>query len=150
MGGYLEGQSTTRPPLFDGKNYAFWEERMRIFIQSTDFRIWMLIEHGETPSTNSPSEYTGEDFKNLELSAKARNILFCGVNGEDYNKISRCKTAQEMWRKLELTYEGTSQVKQSKIDQLIHEYELFHMKEDEKVEEMFERFSKFINNLGSL
>ena len=41
-------------------------------------------------------------------------------------------------------------MKQSKIDQLIHEYELFHMKEDDKVEDMFERFSKIVNNLGSL
>ena len=33
---------------------------------------------------------------------------------------------------------------------LTHEYELFHMKEDEKIDEMFERLSVIVNNLDVL
>ena len=33
---------------------------------------------------------------------------------------------------------------------LTHEYELFHMKKDEKIDEMFERLSLIINNLDVL
>ena len=33
---------------------------------------------------------------------------------------------------------------------LTHEYELFHMKEDEKIDEMFERLSIIVNNLDIL
>ncbi|VFR03160.1 unnamed protein product [Cuscuta campestris] len=86
----------------------------------------------------------------MELNGKAINIIYCGVNADDYRKISRCETTKQMWEKLEITYEGTTQVREAKIDQLTHEYELFSMKENEKVEEMFERFSNIINPLNLL
>ncbi len=38
----------------------------------------------------------------------------------------------------------------SKIDKHVHEYDLFQMKDGERIEEMFERFSKIINSLDSL
>nr|XP_009797843.1 PREDICTED: uncharacterized protein LOC104244177 [Nicotiana sylvestris] len=52
-----------------------------------------------------------------------------------------------MWEKLEVTYEGTSKVKETHINMLVHDYELFSMKEGESIEEMFARFSKIISNL---
>ncbi|VFQ77236.1 unnamed protein product [Cuscuta campestris] len=47
--------------------------------------------------------------KKMELNAKAINMIYCGVNADDYRKISRCETAKQMWEKLEVTYEGTAQ-----------------------------------------
>ncbi|VFQ80613.1 unnamed protein product [Cuscuta campestris] len=154
-----EGQSTTRPPFFDGTNYAYWKERMRIFIQSNDFDSWMVIKHGNTTPANIvdgirvpklESEYDDQDKKNVMQNAKAINYLYCAVNPDDYRKISRCKCANEMWTKLEVTYEGTSQVKDAKVDILLHEYELFSMKENESIDSYFERFSTIINNLDTL
>ncbi|VFQ73753.1 unnamed protein product [Cuscuta campestris] len=55
-----------------------------------------------------------------------------------------------MWDKLEITYEGTDQVREAKLDFLTHEYELFCMNENEKIDEMFERFSKIINDIHAL
>ena len=31
---FVEGQSTVRPPLFNGNNYAYWACRMKIYLQS--------------------------------------------------------------------------------------------------------------------
>ncbi|VFQ93361.1 unnamed protein product [Cuscuta campestris] len=86
----------------------------------------------------------------MELNAKAINMIYYGVNADDCRKISRCETAKQMWEKLEVTYEGTAQVREAKIDHLTHENELFSMKENEKIEEMFERFSNIINPLNLL
>ncbi|VFQ68974.1 unnamed protein product [Cuscuta campestris] len=55
-----------------------------------------------------------------------------------------------MWDKLEVTYEGTDQVREAKIDFLTHEYELFCMKENEKIDDMFKQFSKIVNDLHAL
>lgn len=77
-------------------------------------------------------------------------MLFCAVNPNDYRKISCCSTAKQMWDKLEITYEGTDQVREEKIDFLTHEYELFRMQEGEKIDDMFERFSKIVNDLHAL
>ncbi|XP_070008574.1 uncharacterized protein [Nicotiana sylvestris] len=52
-----------------------------------------------------------------------------------------------MWDKLEVTYDGTSKVKEIHINMLIHDYELLQMKEGESIEEMFTRFSKIISDL---
>ncbi|VFQ71990.1 unnamed protein product [Cuscuta campestris] len=157
--GIGEGQSTTRPPLFDGTNYTYWNERMRIYIRSTNFQLWLVIKNGEEvpmkkvgdkliPKTED--EFDAEDIKKVENYAKAINMLYCAVNPDDYRKISCCSTAKEMWDKLEVTYEGTDQVREAKVDFLTQEYEMFRMKEHEKIDDMSVRFSKIVNDLHAL
>ncbi|VFQ89717.1 unnamed protein product [Cuscuta campestris] len=159
MTGIGEGHSTTRPPLFDGTNYTYWKERMRIYIRSTNFQLWLVIKNGEEvpmkkiedkliPKTED--EFDAEDIKKVENYAKEINILYCAVNPNDYRKISCCSTAKEMWDKLEVTYEGTDQVREAKIDFLTQEYEMFRMKDHEKIDKMFDRFSKIVNDLHAL
>ncbi|VFQ82097.1 unnamed protein product [Cuscuta campestris] len=157
--GIEEGQSTSRPPLFDGTNYSYWKERMRIYIRSTNFQLWLVIKNGEqipmkkvgeTTVPKTEDEFDAEDIKKVENYAKAMNMLYCAVNPDDYRKISCCTTAKEMWDKLEVTYEGTDQVREAKIDFLTQEYEMFRMKEGEKIDDMFDRFSKIINDLHAL
>ncbi|VFQ74012.1 unnamed protein product [Cuscuta campestris] len=157
--GIGEGQSTSRPPLFDGTNYSYWKERMRIYIRSTNFQLWLVINNGEeipmkkvgeTTVPKTEDEFDAEDIKKIKNYAKAINMLYCAVNPDDYRKISCCTTAKEMWDKLEVTYEGTDQVREAKIDFLTQEYEMFRMKEGEKIDDMFDRFSKIINDLHAL
>ena len=38
-----EGQSTNRPPLFNGSNYTYLKAQMKIFIQILDYDIWSII-----------------------------------------------------------------------------------------------------------
>ncbi|VFQ65995.1 unnamed protein product [Cuscuta campestris] len=157
--GIGEGQSTSRPPLFDGTNYSYWKERMRIYIRSTNFQLWLVIKNGEeipmkkvgeTTVPKTENEFDAEDIKKIENYAKAINMLYCAVNPDDYRKISCCTTAKEMWDKLEATYEGTDQVREAKIDFLTQEYEMFRIKEGDKIDDMFDRFSKIINDLHAL
>ncbi|XP_070034373.1 uncharacterized protein [Nicotiana tomentosiformis] len=54
-----------------------------------------------------------------------------------------------MWDKLEVTYKGTNKVKETRINLLVRDYELFQMKDGESVEEMFSQFSKIIGDLKS-
>ena len=42
-----------------------------------------------------------------------------------------------MWNKIELIYEGTSEVKETNANLLITEYEIFRMKTDESIYDMF-------------
>ncbi|XP_009607199.1 uncharacterized protein [Nicotiana tomentosiformis] len=86
----------------------------------------------------------------VQINAKARNLLYNAISGEEYEKISSCDTTKEMWDKLEVTYEGTNKVKKTHINILVHDYELFQMKEGESIREMFTRFSKIISNLKAL
>ena len=37
---YTEGQSTQRPPFFNGLNYSYWATRMSFFMQSSSYDAW--------------------------------------------------------------------------------------------------------------
>ncbi|XP_021732310.1 uncharacterized protein LOC110699127 [Chenopodium quinoa] len=61
-----------------------------------------------------------------------------------------CKSAKQIWDLLQVTHEGTNEVKCSKIDLLMSRYERFEMQSKETIEEMFTRFNDIINELNSL
>ncbi|VFQ83546.1 unnamed protein product [Cuscuta campestris] len=91
---------------------------------------------GDKLIPKTEDEFDAEDIKKVENYAKAINMLYCAVNPDDYRKISCCSTAKEMWDKLEVTYDGTDQVREAKIDFLTQEYGMFRMKEHEKIDDM--------------
>ncbi|XP_070004926.1 WEB family protein At5g16730, chloroplastic-like [Nicotiana sylvestris] len=74
----------------------------------------------------------------------------CDIGPDEYNRVSACDTAKEIWEALQTAYEGTTQVKQSKIDMLTTKYELFRMKDDESIQDIHTRFTSIINELHSL
>ncbi|GAV70621.1 zf-CCHC domain-containing protein/UBN2 domain-containing protein [Cephalotus follicularis] len=132
---------------------------MTIFLQSLDYQLWHIIVNGPRMSTRtiygvvSPkpeNEYNDNDFRMLQLNSKAKHVLFCVVGPNEFNRISSCDSSKEMWDLLEITYEGTNQVKESKISMLVHEYELFVMHDNECISDMFSRFTTIINSLKNL
>ncbi|XP_052190597.1 uncharacterized protein LOC127800178 isoform X1 [Diospyros lotus] len=46
---------------------------------------------------------------------KTMDTLFYALCLEEFNQVSTCKTAKEIWDKLKVTHEGTSQVKKIKL-----------------------------------
>ncbi|GAV65924.1 UBN2 domain-containing protein, partial [Cephalotus follicularis] len=132
---------------------------MTIFLQSLDYQLWHIIVNGPRMPTRtidgvvSPkpeNEYNDNDFMMLQLNSKAKHVLFCAVGPNEFNRISSCDSAKQMWDLLEITYEGTNQVKESKISMLVHEYELFVMHDNECISDMFSRFTTIINSLKNL
>jgi len=78
------------------------------------------------------------------------HILYCGLDANEYNRICACESAKEISDKLVVTYEGTSQVRETKINMFIHQYKLFKMQPGETIKEMFTQFTDITNNLKSL
>ncbi|MQM02573.1 hypothetical protein Taro_035340, partial [Colocasia esculenta] len=77
-------------------------------------------------------------------------MMQCAVHPKEYSRVSTCTSAKEMWDKLELIYEGTSEVRESKVSMLVSEYEMFKMNHDETISDMFARFMVLINGLKGL
>ncbi|MQL70996.1 hypothetical protein Taro_003319 [Colocasia esculenta] len=59
----------------------------------------------------------------------------------EFSRVSACKSAKEIWDKLQITYEGTDKVKQTRIDILVSQYEQFKMFPNENITQMYNRFS---------
>ncbi|XP_070021560.1 uncharacterized protein [Nicotiana sylvestris] len=114
---------------------------MHDFIMAEDLELWDIICDGPfvpmktggkgtviVPKTRK--EYNDADRNAIEKNFRANKIIFCGIRPDEYNHISACQSAKEIWKTFLTAHEGTTQVKQSKIDMLTTEYELFEMKED--------------------
>ena len=55
-----------------------------------------------------------------------------------------------MWDKLQVIYEGTSEVRETKANILVSEYETFHLKNNESISEIYARLTLITNGLKSL
>ena len=78
------------------------------------------------------------------------NALFCALDKKEFHRVSSCESDQEIWNKLEVIYEGTNQIKKSKINRYTRQYELFQMEQNESVYSMYTRFTNIVNTLGAL
>ena len=94
------------------------------------------------------NELSDLEKKYFSLNAKAMNALFCALDKNEFNQISTCETAFDIWRILEITHEGTSRVKDSKVNILLHDFELFRMQPNETIGDMYTRFTDVVNNLS--
>ena len=72
------------------------------------------------------------------------------MDKNEYDRICQYKSTKEIWRLLIITHERTNQVKESKINLLVHDYELFFMKDNETIVEMITRFIDIVNGLETL
>jgi len=59
-------------------------------------------------------------------------------------------TAKAMFASLYSNYEGNKKVKEAKAIMLVHQYELFMIKEDEDIETMYSRFQTSVSELQIL
>ncbi|MQL77002.1 hypothetical protein Taro_009387 [Colocasia esculenta] len=148
--GHSEGQSVNRPPLFDGEDYTYWKTRMEYFLQGLDYQIWSIVEEGDLLVTNERDKWTEDDKKKISLNCKAKSILCYALSKKEFNRISACKSAMEMWEKLRITYEGTDKVKETRIDILVTQYKRFQMQPEESKTQMFSRFIDITNGLARL
>ncbi|CAM8987050.1 unnamed protein product [Rhodiola kirilowii] len=111
-----EGQSTNRPPLLEGPNYAYWKSKMKAFLKSLDERAWRAVMIGWTePMMANPEGVVmpkpealwseADDVAAVENS-KALNAIFYGVDENVFKLIAECVVAKEAWDILRKAYEG--------------------------------------------
>jgi len=104
--GILEGQSITRPPYFNGQHYGWCKNRMENYIQVEDYKLRMLIKNGPfipmkvnkdvTTSKKKPEEFNSDDFKMMEKNAKAKKLLYFGLDPDEYMRISECESTKDI------------------------------------------------------
>ncbi|XP_070017001.1 uncharacterized protein [Nicotiana sylvestris] len=158
--GNWEGQSTYRPPLFNGQYYSWRKNRMRDYIIGEDYDIWDIVTDGPLATMKKNVEgvdvpkirvdCNAVDLRKWKKNAKAKKCLVCGLDPDKYSKIQRCTTAKKIWDTLQVAHEGTPQVKRSKGTLLYSQYENFTIKEGEDIQEMHTRFTTLTNELKSL
>ncbi|KAH9801427.1 hypothetical protein KPL71_001026 [Citrus sinensis] len=94
--------------------------RMIIYLQALDYEIWEIVNDG--PFMPLTKNEVGEDIpkpsrewnefekRKAFLNSKAMNALFCALDKKEFHRVSSCESANEIWHKLEVVYEGTNQI----------------------------------------
>nr|GEV10453.1 zf-CCHC domain-containing protein/UBN2 domain-containing protein [Tanacetum cinerariifolium] len=77
-------------------------------------------------------------------------VIYNALSRKEYERTFMCNTAKEIWKKLLITHQGNSQVKDNKIDLLVQQYEQFVISEDESIDNAFARFNTIITSLKAL
>jgi len=82
------------------------------------------------------SEWNDEERRIAQYDCNAKNIIISSLGMNEFFRVSQYKNAKEMWDVLEVTHEGTSEVKRARKHALIQEYELFKMQKRESIAEV--------------
>ena len=105
--------NTVKAPIFDGTNYAFWNIKMEAYLNALGFDVWQSVVDGYSPPATPPINQVGK--KRSENNAKAKHALLCSLTDSEFTKVMRCKSAKEIWDKLQNIYEGDAKVKKEKL-----------------------------------
>ena len=91
-----------------------------------------------------------DEKRKMQDDQKAKNILTFGLSSDEFFHTARCKSAKEIWNMLEVTHEGTMDMRRTRNHTLISEYEAFRMKNGETIAELQTRFTHIVNHLLGL
>jgi len=151
-----EGGSSNKPPLFDGSNYYFWKGKMELFLRSQDNDMWTVITDEDFAPTveegvvKEKSAWSTDEKAQVLINSKARLFLSCALTMEESERVNECKNAKEVWDTLRIHHEGTSHVKETRIDIGVRKFKVFEMSENETIDEMYARFTAIVNEMRSL
>jgi hypothetical protein len=135
-------------PQFNGQKYAFWSIRMKTYIQAQGFEIWQSIVDGYIAPAVLPTN--DKAVKLGQNNSKAKNGLLNGLSEMIFTKVAHCKSAKDIWDKLQNIYEGDSKVKESKTQTYRGQFKQLKMKEDENIATYFLRVDETVNAIIGL
>jgi len=122
-----------------------------------DEELWDIFEDGvgdleldEEGAAIDRKKHTPAQKKLFKKHHKIRGILVASIPRIEYMKMSDKSTTKAMFASLCANYEGSKKVREAKALMLVHQYELFKMKDDESIEEMYSIFHTLVSGLQIL
>ncbi|XP_068474873.1 uncharacterized protein [Phaseolus vulgaris] len=96
------------------------------------------------------SQWTESESKRDQYDCIANNIITSTLNSDEFFRVSQCVSTNEMWDILEVTHEGTTDVKRARKHSLIQEYEMSRMLKGETISDVQKRFTHIVNHSSAL
>ncbi|GJV15878.1 hypothetical protein Tco_1361201 [Tanacetum coccineum] len=119
-----EAGSETRPPMLERGSYIPWASRFKRFLnRKRENRKWLLkaLEDGpyvfrtitptgsQLPRLQDVDDLEGDDLLYYDAEMELTNMILLSIPNEIYNSVDSCKTAKEMWDRVERLMRGTIQ-----------------------------------------
>nr|GFB87660.1 hypothetical protein [Tanacetum cinerariifolium] len=142
-------------PILDTLKFEHWKFRIQQYLQHEHYALWKVIEFGDSyvapqndVATGSASEGTAtkkgrtvavttKDMQKRRNDVKARTTLLLALPDEHQLRLSKYKTAQELWAAILKTFGGNKATKKTKKNLLKQQYGNFKAKGSETLEQTF-------------
>ena len=111
---------------------------------SIDDTAWDAVETGWTRPEAAKSTWDKVALAVANVNSKALNAIFCGVSLDEFHRISHITIAKEASEILEITYEGTKKVKDTKLQILTTRFEELKMSEDESFDSFYSKLNEVV------
>ena len=112
-------------PYFDGSDYPYLKLRMQYYMDSDQIDVWDQVLTKWTPPTATVGEpittlerkdWVDAHRKNNGKNHKAMSILHSSLSREECARVLHCSTASDIWTTLANYHEGTTEVKNKRIE----------------------------------
>ncbi|KAJ9566775.1 hypothetical protein OSB04_002741 [Centaurea solstitialis] len=153
------GSETKAPVLFKDE-YELWVSRFKLYIRrkKDGDKILHSILHGPhpIPVTTLDGRQVPKDFSEMDVAERerfmidveAQNCLIQAIPNEIFRKLdSYDESAKSIWDQLQKIMMGSKVGNQMRVTNLMDRYENFRMKEDETLEETYDRFVELMNDM---
>ena len=82
-------------PTFDGMDYPYWKNKMRMHLEAIDVNLWYVVKN-VIPKTGEG--LTPADVKKLvQLDSRAKNIICGHLTKGQYGRVSALETSKLVW-----------------------------------------------------
>nr|GFA08004.1 hypothetical protein [Tanacetum cinerariifolium] len=132
--------SESRPPMLNKENYVPWSSRLLRYAKS---RPNGKLIHNSI--INGP--YVRRMIPEPEADDQAIQTILLGLLEDIYAAVDSCKTAQEIWLRVQQMMKGFDIGIQEKKAKLFNEWERFTSNDGESIESYYHRFLKLMNDL---
>ncbi|XP_017974472.1 PREDICTED: uncharacterized protein LOC108661553 [Theobroma cacao] len=137
------------PLVFNGENYPIWVVKMKAYLHAFD--LWDVIEVGEKLPILSQANPTIAQLKqHSEDVAKRFKVLSCihsTISDSIFTRIMACESPKEAWDKLKEDFQGSDRMWQIQILNLLKEFDILKMREDESIKKYSDKILKLVNQL---
>lgn len=143
--------SIQRHIFLDDNKYGHWKVKMGYVIRSIDEDAWTAVENGlKEPVSESEDGkwvpklkelWTDEEKILSKMKSKAVSAIFYSLSQDQFKQVQDCTTAKEAWDTLQLYYEGTTNVRRSRLDALASQFKNLRIDENERVTEFSAKIS---------
>lgn len=107
-------------PKFNGQNFQGWKRQMTVVLENKGLLDCLEAKEVLVGTESKEKPKTNDDARKRETTAQA--LLFQSMTPAIVEEVLSCTTAAEIWNRLCLVYENSSEIN---IDRLLNEFHTY-------------------------
>ena len=119
-------------PVFDGTEYPYWKNKMRMHLEAIDVDLWYVVTNGVPKAGEGVTVADVKKF--VQLDSTAKNIICGHLTKGQYGRVSALETSKLVWDWLSKVYEGVSTQRDQRISVLRNLFNRFKRNDNKNVQ----------------